>query len=95
MYITRNSLQNTANCVMDIIERTLINFYNQWQNEKTESNFQKYLTDIQFILSDYPVHGISVEKMTKKPFGFIWNFSGHKFHTTINKNYFKTKSISR
>ncbi len=63
------------------IQDRMANLYCRWQDEKEYEDIAEYAKAIE---PAFAAHGAKMIKATKKPFGFVVEVDGGKFHYTVN-----------
>lgn len=81
-----------ANEVMQATAETLAYLRNRYSDEKGYESLQDYTASLQKRIA---AETATIEKMTARPFGFIWFGSdGFRRHTYIKRNTVETKRVT-
>jgi hypothetical protein len=80
MKITQTQISQAALNFFNAAEKTVINLASRWADECKHENIDDYKTHLVAIAAE---HGVSVEKMCKRPFGCEFAADGKRFLLTL------------
>jgi hypothetical protein len=65
------------------VQQTLDYLYSRWQDEKEYENINDYAKPMN---RHFERHGLTLEKMTKRPFGCIVVINGKRYQVYVNNS---------
>jgi hypothetical protein len=86
MTITTEQYSTQASDFFDAVTDLTERLYGRWLDEKDYEDINDYRAPVQQIADGF---GVTIVKMTKRPFGFHFSVDGRTFAMTVN-----TRSIS-
>jgi len=81
----------TANEFFTAVADTAASLYGRWLDEKDYEDINDYLPVVVKTADEF---GVSIVKMTKRPFGFHFSVDGRTFAMTVNTRTISYKRIA-